>query len=223
MPQLQSAVVYDGLPISSGGAHAVNRLGPQQALATWRSFLASCTEADPAEAFFRIDKDVPGLHADRRLVRTIKEAFPERHEAFSDRYAVPPSRLDEAIGLFERISPLPTDSWGNAPVWLHLDARFRLARPGGDGLWPGQDPERFGRFQTPAGADLGASSTRLYLSGRISMGLLLTVPEASDDDIAALRPWLQSHLPFRMSSKHWVRWTLNKNGRTYRPRRLDLG
>jgi len=220
--QLESAVVYDGLPISSGGAHALNRLTPREAFAAWTSFLQSCTQPEPVVAFFRVDNDGPAPRADRSVVRTIKDAFPNQHDPFIESYRVPASRLEDAVEVFEQISPLPTDEWGNAPVWLHLNAQFQMGQPDG-GVWPGQDPVRFGHFQTPSGADLGVSSARLNLSGGLSMGLMLTVPEATDDDIARLRPWLQSHLPFRMSSKHWVRWSLNKNGRTYRPKRLDFG
>ena len=56
----------------------------------------------------------------------------------------------------------------------------------------------------------------------LAMGLTLTIPQATNVDLTTLRPWLQSHVPFRFSDKHWVRWTLNKNGSTYRPRRLDV-
>jgi len=218
--QLESAVVYDGLPISSGGAHALNRLTPREAFAAWLSFLQTCTHVTRVEATFKVDNH-PGPSADRRVVRTIKDAFPEQHEPFSQLYPVPASRLEDAVEVFEQICPLPTDEWGNAPVWLHMDAHVEMRQPDG-GPWPGQDPALFGHFQTPSGVGLGASSIRLILSGRLAMGLTLTLPEATDDDIARLRPWLHSQLPFRMSSKHWVRWSLNKNGRTYRAKRLDI-
>ena len=221
MTQLPSAVVYDGLPISSGGAHALNRLNPRQAFAAWTSFLQACTESPDVEAMFQVAEHGPAPRPERRVVRTIKSAFPEQHRPFGQLYPVPASRLEDALEVFEEISPLPTDEWGNAPVWLFINARFRLRQPDG-GIWPGQDPGLFGHFQTPSGADLGVSSARLGLSGTRAMGLMLTVPEATDDDIARLRPWLQSHLPFQISAKHWVRWSLNKNGQTYRPKRLGL-
>ena len=69
---------------------------------------------------------------------------------------------------------------------------------------------------------LGVSSVRLGIDNSRSMGLMLTIPAATDADLALLRPWLQENLPFRLSSRHWTRWTLNKNGKTYRPKRLQL-
>jgi hypothetical protein len=218
--QLASAVVYDGLPISSGGAHAINRLRPNEALASWRAFLTSCTAPTAIEAFFRVDNDGPWPKADRGVVRLIKDAFPEEQSAVIQSFKVPEGRLDDAVRLFEDASPLPSDAWDNTAVGLNMYARFHMLRPDGSGLWPGQDPALFGQFQTPSGADLGTSSARLNMAGGLSMGLMLTFPEATDDDIAVLRPWLQSHLPFRMSARQWVRWSISKSGQTYRPKRL---
>jgi hypothetical protein len=90
-------------------------------------------------------------------------------------------------------------------------------------LWPGQDPARFGDFRTPSGVLLGASSTRLILQARRSIGLDLSIPLASDADVAKVLPWLQAALPMRLSAKHWTRWTLTKSGRSYRGRRITPG
>jgi hypothetical protein len=107
-----------------------------------------------------------------------------------------------------------------APVWLWFTADFRIRSPASQELWPGQDPDRFGRFVTPAGVRLGASSTRLILQAKRSMGLSVSIPRASDTDLAEVLPWLQAALPMRLSSKHWTRWTLTKNKRSYRGRKI---
>lgn len=52
------------------------------------------------------------------------------------------------------------------------------------------------------------------------MGIRLSIPDATDAEIASMVPWLQSRLPFRLSARQWSRWTLAKNGRTYRGRNL---
>ena len=109
-----------------------------------------------------------------------------------------------------------------APVWLWFTAEFRLRSPTGPEPWPGQDPALFGHFKTPGGVTLGASSIRLILQAKHSIGLSLSIPEASDSDLARVVPWLQAALPMRLSSKHWTRWTLTENGRSYRGSKIAV-
>lgn len=217
MELLESAVVYDGLPIASGGAHALRRMPARDALSAWLRFLSTCTAASPVEASFDLPT-TPGLTVEPRVVRLIEEEFPRT----SGRLAVAHDRIEDAIEVFESIEPLPTNRWGMAPVWLWFTADFRLRSPKGPHLWPGQDPARFGHFQTPSGVTLGASSTRLILQAKHAIGLSLSIPEASDSDLAEIVPWLQAALPMRLSSKHWTRWTLTENRRSYRGRKIAI-
>ena len=130
-------------------------------------------------------------------------------------FVVPRTRLDEAVGLFESLEPLPVNKWGMAPVWLRFTAGFRLRSPRGE-LWPGQDPRHFDEFVTRTGVTLGTSTTGLSLQAKRHMGLALSIPRASDADLNNLVPWLQASLPFRLSAKHWTRWTLTKSKLSYR-------
>jgi hypothetical protein len=134
-------------------------------------------------------------------------------------FPVPTERVAEELDLLSALELQPTNPWGMAPVWLTFSANFALRGPDGE-VWPGQHPSEFGFFETPTGVQLGASKTNLNIEARRSMGLFLSVPDATDADLAVKVPWLQSHLPFRLSPKHWARWTLAKNGRTYRGRKL---
>jgi hypothetical protein len=207
-------VVYDGLPISSGGAHGLGRTSVHDAFSAWRRFLDSCTVVTDASYYFHLPH-TPELKPDRKTVRKIRKAFPPQ----GHRFPVPQDRIHEALDLMSELEPQPTNPWGMAPVWLNAHADFTLKTPSGD-VWPSQNPTAFGSFETPAGVHLGAPSTHLNIEARRSMGLRLSIPEATDNDLATLIPWLQNHLPFRLSPKHWTRWTLNKNGRTYRGRRI---
>lgn len=211
----QSCVAYDGLPISSGGAHALGRIGARDALVRWRQFLDACTDASPIKCWFDFPQ-TPELTVDPAVVRLIAGKFP----GVSHRHLVPRARLDEALSIFESLEPLPTNQWGMAPVWLWFTADFRMLSPRGD-VWPGQDPGRFDDFVTPAGVSLGASSSRLILQAKRSLGLTLSIPDAKDDDLGEIVPWLQSALPMRLSPKHWTRWTLTKAGNSYRGKRID--
>jgi hypothetical protein len=173
------------------------------------------TEASPVSSFFDFPM-TPGLTVDPEVFRLIAREFP----AGGGRHPVPWDRVDAALCIFESLEPLSANQWGMAPVWLWFTADFRIRSPGSQELWPGQDPDRFGRFVTPPGVKLGASSTRLILQAKRSMGLSLSIPRASDADLAEVVPWLQAALPMRLSSKHWTRWTLTKNKRSYRGRKI---
>ena len=160
----------------------------------------------------------PGLTLDPQVVRLIEAVFPSA----AGRFRVPDDRQEDAIAVLESLEPLPTNKWGMAPVWLWFTAEFRLRTPTGPEPWPGQDPALFGHFKTPGGVTLGASSIRLILQAKHSIGLSLSIPEASDSDLARVVPWLQAALPMRLSSKHWTRWTLTENGRSYRGSKIAV-
>jgi hypothetical protein len=213
--QFKSAVAYDGLPISSGGAHGLGRMSARNALDSWLRFLDTRTQASPIQSWFDLPQ-TPGLSIDPEMGQLIEREFARG----SGRHQVPWNRVNDALSLFKSLEPLPTNQWGMAPVWLWFSANFQMRSPHSEDVWPGQDPARFGHFQTPAGVMLGASSTRLILQANRSMGLTLSIPDASDTDLADVVPWLQAALPMRLSSKQWTRWTLTKNGRSYRGRRI---
>jgi hypothetical protein len=212
--QRESAVVYDGLPISSGGAHGLGRTTAYAAHSAWSRFLSACTSPGPITCYFDLPV-TPELTVEPHVRELISRTFP----ATGPRFPVPPERVTEALDLLSALEPQPTNPWGMASVWLRFSANFALRSPDGE-VWPGQDPSGFGFFETPTGVRLGASTANLNLEARRSMGLLLSVPDATDADLAVMVPWLQSHLPFRLSPRQWTRWTLAKNGRTYRGRKL---
>ena len=216
MELLSSAVAYDGLPVSSGGAHTLRRTSAARAFAAWMHFLDACTEASPIRCWFDFPR-TPELRVDPALVERIAREFPADQDG---RHSVARTRFDDALARFESLKPLPVNASGMAPIWLWFTAECRLRSPHGSALWPGQDPARFGEFETPGGVRLGASSARLILHARPLLGLRLSIPEASDDDLAAFVPWLEAALPMRLSSKQWTRWTLTANGRSYRGRRI---
>ena len=126
MKQCESVVVYDGLPIGSGGAHRINRLGPRQALQAWLGFLDSCGQALEVHGMFRVDKG-PGPPAGPRVNRLLDEAFPRTRAQLLPRLAADPAGPDRpSDGGMSAISPQPADRWGNAAVSLFLNAQFLL-------------------------------------------------------------------------------------------------
>lgn len=212
-----SAVEYDGLPSSSGGAHGLGRMPARTAFEAWMRFLATRTDGGDVTAVYEL-RLAPRTVQAHRLRRAVARAFPV-DPWLSGLRPVATARLDEALSLLESLEPIPTDRWGMAPVTLSCRSRFRLLHPDG-GLWPGQDPARFPQPEHLTFVPLGSSATSLELSARRSMTLNLTIPEATDADLARIVPWLQEALPVRLSANHWRRWTLTKDGNSYRPRRI---
>lgn len=217
MSPAESAVVYDGLPLSAGSSHGLGRVTAVRAFSSWVAFLDTCTDSSPINAWFDFPQ-TPGLDVPSDMRRQIESAFPINDR----RCAVPWARADEAIGLFESLEPLLVNQWGMAPVWLWFTVDIRLLQPGTGEPWPGQDRALFGDFVTPGGIKLGASSTRLILQAKKSIGLSLSIPDATDADLGTVVPWLQAALPLRLSSKHWSRWTLTKRGDPYRGRHIAI-
>ncbi len=215
MTQLGSAVAYVGLPIASGGAHGLGRISAKGALDAWQQFLDTRAVATATRCHFLLSEP-PQLKVQASVVAVLNRHFPGSGRL----YPVSVDLLDEAIELLESIEPQPTNPYGMAPVWLRATTEFQLRSPHGSGLWPGQDRSLFRDFETPAGVKLGTSVTYLNLEARRSMGLMMSIPEASDQDLADVIPWLHASLPFRLSGKRWTRWTLTKNGDSYRERRI---
>ena len=213
-------MAYNGLPIASGGAHSLGRVSSRDALVSWFRFLDTRTEVSPIESWFDFPS-TPRLTVDTAVVRRIESEFPRGSDR-PWRWSVPSARIEDAVSLLESLEPLPTNQWGMAPLWLWCSANLRLKSPRSPGLWPAQDPTLFGHFETPGGVKLGTSSARLILQAKRSIGLSLSIPEATDADLTDFVPWLQAALPIRLSSKHWTRWTLTKNGRSYRGRKVVL-
>ncbi|HZU72364.1 MAG TPA: hypothetical protein VE990_06285, partial [Acidimicrobiales bacterium] len=218
---MESAVAYDGLPISSGGAHGLGRASARDALAAWLRFLDACTVASPIESYFDFPA-TPGLMVEGEVARLIEHEFPRSSGRF-ERFPVPPEGVEAALVLLESIEPQPTNQWGMAPVWLWFEADFRLRSPRGPGLWPGQDPDLFGHFHTPSRVILGASSTRLILQAKRSLGLSLSIPVATDADLAVIVPWLQASLPMAVLEALDALDPLTDDKRSYRGMKIRPG
>ena len=206
------AVTYDGLPISSGGAHGLGRLRGRSAYQAFKSFLDACSHHRSLSSEFWLDGD-EGPEVRERL----EAHFP----ASEDRrfLPAPEDRVLEAIDLYDDLDVRP-DRWGLTPVWFTARAVFTLRQPHSHDPWPDQGRDRFNGFEVPGGITLGESVAYLTMSPKARMALQLCLPGATDRQVADTIPWLQANLPFRLSTKHWLRWTLTKSGTSYRPRRI---
>lgn len=203
-----TAVTYIGLPIGSGGAHGLGRIGVRAAYERTLAFVGACVVVDGAtDPRFTI-QHVPSLQ-DPRIW---EPPFRERFGGGTDRLvAVSENRVDEAITFLEQIHPQPQNQWGMAPLWLSMHWDIALVDPRSGQPFAGQDPSRYAGV-TYEGVPLGASRLRLMLSNSASLGVTLCLPDIDDDGLRLVIPWLQEHAPFRFAAKHWKRWTPTKSG-----------
>lgn len=200
-----AAVTYIGLPISSGGAHSLGRMSRRVAYERTMAFLQACTQlVDPIDHRFRIH-DVPELEPIPDLGRELKRRF-------GNKVALAEDRVSEALDFLDDIDPQPTNRWGMAPIWFWVTAKFRILDPATGRPLPGQDPDRFHGVEYEWSVPLGSSGLRLMLENRAQLAMELCVPEADDDVLRRVIPWLQEHLPFTFSPKQWRAWTPTKSG-----------
>jgi hypothetical protein len=210
-----TAVTYDGLPISSGGAHGLGRIGLRDAYGQTTSFIDSCMRlVAPREQDFCFQR-VPEL-----------PDFPDWEPRFrkefgggSDRrIRLLDTQVDAAMAFLERVEPQPKNQWGMAPLWFTTSWRVQVLDPATKEPFPGQDPSRYSGVAY-AGAALGESRLNLMLSNRASLGVALCFPDIDDSRLRQVIPWLQEHAPFRFASRHWRQWTPTNAG-SFRARKF---
>lgn len=207
-----TAITYIGLPVASGGAHSLGRLSRRDAYQRTTDFLHACTEpVGPNVYSFRVF-DVPELEPIVRLEQELEVRFGDYLDGPGHYRAIPERLVGEALDFLDEIDPQPTNRWGMAPIWFWVAADFRILDPATGRPIPGQDPSRFSGAEYDWRVPLGSSRLRLILHNQAQIGIELCLPDADKDALGRLIPWLQQHLPFRLSPKHWRAWTPTKSG-----------
>ncbi|WP_091564269.1 hypothetical protein [Arthrobacter sp. ok362] len=209
-----SAVTYVGLPIGSGGAHSLGGMSRRAAYEQATSFLETCTElVSPNKYTFEVH-EVPDLSRQLDL-----EAELERRFGQGKRVAVPADRVNEALEWLDDIHPQPTNQWGMAPIWFRAQSSFRIVDPATGQVLPGQNAERFAGAEYVWSVPLGTSDFGLILDNSARLAIDLCIPDADGEMLRRVVPWLQDHLPFKLSAKQWRSWTPTKFG-SFKSRRM---
>ncbi len=204
-----TAVTYDGLPISSGGAHSLGRMTRRAAFEATTSFLQSCAEPMGRTEYAITVHEVPELTPAPQLLDELQRRFGRGRILILDE-----DEVAEALDFLDDIHPQSTNQWGMAPIWLSATTTYRLLDPRTPRTLPGQTDDLFHRVGY-------TNESRLLLDNRARLALTFCIPHADDELLARMIPWLQEHLPCKLSSKQWRAWTRTKSG-TLRPRVLDV-
>jgi hypothetical protein len=112
-PSTPTAVTYDGLPISGGGAHSLGHMTRRVAHAATLAFLEACTEPLGRTEHTITVHDVPELSRQVRLERELQRRFGRGLVLVLDA-----DELPEALDFLDEVHPQPTNQWGMAPIWL---------------------------------------------------------------------------------------------------------
>lgn len=170
-------------------------------------FIDACTQPLGATEYRFDMPNVPGLRPDvgLRLGWKLKRRFGSVGR-------VPEERVPEALDFLDEIDPQPTNLWGMAPIWFRATSKFLILDPSTGRPLPGQNPERFHGAEYEWKVPLGTSAIHLTLHDHATLGIELCIPDADDELLSRVVPWLQDSLPFKFSPKQWRAWTPTREG-----------
>jgi len=232
MPR-ESLITYDGLRISSGGAH---RLAVDTCASAWAQvvhFLKSCTDFDSPEQIILELLEHPSIP--RNFLQSVRHRFGEGYtfarsrvvgNCMGHQWLIAPEQLNstlEYVDSFELLPKLPLA--GVSPLTIYPTMKFRFVDPASRELLPFQNPSDYlNQDAAYAGHKvyLGSSMASAGLSKRSTLSVFFSLPFL---DVSAeffrYAEFLTRHAPFKFSEKQWKIWKLNGTGSTYVPRKMD--
>lgn len=211
-----AAVTYDGLPVSSGGAHSLGRMSRRTAFERTTRFLDQCTVPDGPRVFavsFPADRVFPRVEPPPRLRDQVERRFGRSGE-------IPEGRVDDALDFLDEIAPQPLNRYAMTAVRLTMRCQFDLLDPATGRPISGQEPQRFGGVEYVWSVPLGTSGLLLSLHDHAALAVHFCIPDPTEDLLRRLVPWLEAYLPFKFSPKHWRVWMPTKAS-SFRSKRLE--
>ncbi len=235
MNRPQALLTYDGLPISSGGAHRYRVRDHRVIWTAVSNFLQRCTTCDVVDDVHLVLYE--GHLVEPRLVKALastvqKYGAAERrlNPAGSQKefqytqytWALSSEDISGAIDHMASLGPFPRH-WLGGPMFLGIQAAFCLRDPGKSEPLPFQGSELYGGQQAGFHLPLGLSVIYLRLANPSTCALFLSLPFAEvTPSVRAYVRKLGASLPFKLSAKHWSRWQLNARGTRYYNRRASV-
>ncbi len=226
-------IVYDGLPISSGGAHHITNRNPLVVWAKLSEFLRVCTTKinyQYVELWFKDGPAAPLAKNKTRLSASRYFGHPKRRPLISgakgtliniNTWNLTSTDIPRALDwLSQQENPL--DDYGMATTGLGMLIFFKLVDPRSGIELPFQGGEHYSHqngFRSP----LGISSINPRLASKSTCGIELSLPyEDVNEELNEIIAAYQKFLPFKLSLKHWSRFKVNKAGTHYYARKINL-
>ena len=222
-------VTYEGLPLSSGGAHKLRTKGFVDAWRRVEHFLKECTDfAVPEEVVIEL---LEGAGLPAAFVTPLKQRFMlefpvVRSRAVGDavghQWSVARERLPALLQDLESVQPLP--DFLVQPLIVHVALKFRFVDRLTRKTLPFQSPSDYLQQDARCAGhrlSLGSSVASAGLSTRSTLFVFFSLPFAEVN--AEFRNYvdvLATAAPFTFSDKHWKVWTLNREGSRYVGRKM---
>ena len=208
-------ISYEGLPISSGGAHKLVTKDHREILHSVNSFLnkfSNTTQPDSLTLTFYNSrhKEYSSFKNIFFIVRQLGLGFTLRSWDLKDyvqkfwTWKINNSQLDKGLKIIHDLIDLPDNDYG--PVDLGIVWKFKFVDLTSRQILPDQDkiPEIDSRLHN--------SHIYLRISKKSTISVWFTLPfdnfESHKDYIGKM----ENELPFKFSDKQWHQWTLSKNG-----------
>ena len=221
-------ITYDGLPISSGGAHTLRTRGVMDGLAAVRAFLSACT-TDPDPELLQVQV-TQGGSVPRSVSKALRAEF--RHLGWwpiKSRFAgtltrswrLPLAEFDDACATIEGHRPIPQTDNGMPAALVAASWRFALVDPETRQVLPHQEADCY--LQDPRGGmrRVGESSLYARFSEKTTVNVFLALPfEEAGDAARQYAEMLQRHFPTRFSAGQWRLCRVNKKATGYFSRRV---
>ena len=232
----EALIVYDGLPIGSGGAHTLARQSLSRVRDTLETFLLECTDrkqpdriqltvydgiAIPADFSNRMNEALAAIHGApaRRQVVGGRNA-----DLWENSWTVAPGQFRAVADWLAARQPLPRiQCVAGPPIVLGVEATFKLRDPRSGDILPFQGTEYYGGHEYGFRMPLGLSRLHLRLSERSTWALVLCLPFTHvSEELRTYVATFQNYLPFELSPRHWSRWQLNARHTHYYARKVKV-
>ncbi len=222
----QAAITYDGLPISSGGAHSLRFKGFVKTFEALDNFVNSVS-LDPVPTSVILELFDLGIGYTYFLALTAEfdNRFRRKEgrqigEFAANQWCVDPNDLKPLIYDLEGLRPIPDAGYAGQSLVVHVNWNLRFA-DFRHKQFPFQNRNEYLQFEVYFQRYLGESALYARISETSTANLFLSLPfENPDEEAMELVKRIQTHFPARLSSKHWKRWTLTKNGKSYVGRKI---
>lgn len=233
-PCRSGVILYDGLPIGSGGGHGLGRLTPTRAYSAAEGFFESLTTT-PKPSSIEVGVHFgPSVEPSKsyELEKSLTAVFSLSGQPFQRRshgpnetahsWSIAPGRAAEVAEWIESAN-LDSSHWLGGAAYASLTYAFALrAGPRGEVL-EFQDRRFYGEQELGYGIFLGESRAHVRFTSKCSFSVQLFFPfEEPSPDFWSYVATVERALPFKFSAKHWSHWRLNKQGLAYYSRRLPF-
>jgi len=213
-----AVVTYDGLPASSGGAHALRLRAPRKAWSAVRSFVDACAQTNDAGTYtLRLWQGGPAdVTARLRDIASSRLGGPRTQDRVGIEWRVRDEAVDDVLDALATAGAGAVTEYGQPLASLVWNTDAALLDPATGEPYPDITPEAFGRFAVDAyGRRLGVSGVRASIGTTASsLSLWLNLP--ADERLARAARHIEEHVPVRLSAKHWRAWRPTRDGSGYR-------